>query len=259
MPTSFNGLKSTASARSAPEKLITKRLADLRWKLPQIVPAAANEQNGLRFHSSNYINNLSKSSNSLQVEIYGNGGDAAMRYLSVCSGHRGCIGCMATSRLAPCPCSQRSSLFVHGCCTHATAQRGLFTCRVRMTRHQKRSEASAPRPSATSLRCPPMAQSSMPEDFTHIGAEDVGASTFWPEEHLARLSSVAGKRAGLDDPAWQTSPSSLLDLLIGSGPYGWCGRTSPGVLSIDGGRTFGAFLHMLVPVRVWDRLPSSGR
>jgi hypothetical protein len=39
-----------------PEKLIAKRLADLCWKLPQIVPAAANEQNRLRFHSSNYIN-----------------------------------------------------------------------------------------------------------------------------------------------------------------------------------------------------------
>jgi hypothetical protein len=39
-----------------PEKLSAQRLADLRWKLPQIVPAAANEQNGLRFHSSNYIN-----------------------------------------------------------------------------------------------------------------------------------------------------------------------------------------------------------
>lgn len=39
-----------------PEKLIAKRLANLRWKLPQIVPAAANEQNGLHFHSSNYIN-----------------------------------------------------------------------------------------------------------------------------------------------------------------------------------------------------------
>ena len=51
-------------------------------------------------------------------------------------------------------------------------------------------------------------------------------STFWPEEHLASLSPSPG-----NERDWMTrvatSPSSLLDLLIDSGPYGWCGRTSP--------------------------------
>ncbi len=51
-------------------------------------------------------------------------------------------------------------------------------------------------------------------------------STFWPEEHLASLSpSPESERDWMMRVA--TSPSSLLDLLIDSGPYGWCGRTSP--------------------------------
>ena len=51
-------------------------------------------------------------------------------------------------------------------------------------------------------------------------------STFWPEEHLASLSpSPVSERGWMIRVA--TSPSSLLDLLIESGPYGWCGRTSP--------------------------------
>src|SRR5260370_38362864 len=51
-------------------------------------------------------------------------------------------------------------------------------------------------------------------------------STFWPEEHLASLSP-----SPVSEWDWMTrvatSPSSLLDLLVDSGPYGWCGRTSP--------------------------------
>jgi DNA (cytosine-5)-methyltransferase 1 len=51
-------------------------------------------------------------------------------------------------------------------------------------------------------------------------------STFWPEEHLASLSpSPVSERDWMTRVA--TSPSSLLNLLAGSGPYGWCGRTSP--------------------------------
>ena len=51
-------------------------------------------------------------------------------------------------------------------------------------------------------------------------------STFWPEAHLASLSpSPESERDWMMRVA--TSPSSLLDLLIGSGPYGWYGRTSP--------------------------------
>jgi hypothetical protein len=51
-------------------------------------------------------------------------------------------------------------------------------------------------------------------------------STFWPEEHLASLSpSPVSERDWMTRAA--TSPSSLLDLLVDSGPYGWCGRRSP--------------------------------
>ncbi len=51
-------------------------------------------------------------------------------------------------------------------------------------------------------------------------------STFWPEEDLASLSP-----SPVNERDWMilvaTSPSSLLDLLADSAPYGWCGRTSP--------------------------------
>src|ERR1700744_3777639 len=51
-------------------------------------------------------------------------------------------------------------------------------------------------------------------------------STFWPEEHLASLSpSPVSERDWMTRVA--TSPSSLLDLLADSAPYGWYGRTSP--------------------------------
>ena len=51
-------------------------------------------------------------------------------------------------------------------------------------------------------------------------------STFWQEEHLARLSpSPENERGWMIRVA--TSPSSLLGLLIDSGPYGWSGRTCP--------------------------------
>src|SRR5579875_2023766 len=60
-------------------------------------------------------------------------------------------------------------------------------------------------------------------------------SPFWPEEHLASLSpSPENERDWMTRVA--TSPSSLLDLLIDCGPYGWCGRTSPAScrLTMDG-------------------------
>src|ERR1700687_2024868 len=51
-------------------------------------------------------------------------------------------------------------------------------------------------------------------------------STFWPEAHLASLSpSPVSERDWMTRVA--TSPSSLLDLLVDSGPYGWGGRKSP--------------------------------
>jgi len=56
-------------------------------------------------------------------------------------------------------------------------------------------------------------------DFTKIGADDVGAIDLLAGGTPCQSFSVAGKRAGLDDPRG--------NLTIDSGPYGWCGRTSP--------------------------------
>lgn len=51
-------------------------------------------------------------------------------------------------------------------------------------------------------------------------------STFWSEEHLARISqSPVSERDWMVTVA--TSPSNFLGLLIARGPDGWSGRTSP--------------------------------
>ena len=51
-------------------------------------------------------------------------------------------------------------------------------------------------------------------------------STFWSEEHLAKISQSL-----VSEPEWMeivvNSPLSSLDLLRDSGPDGWSGRTSP--------------------------------
>ena len=60
-------------------------------------------------------------------------------------------------------------------------------------------------------------------------------STFWPEEHLARLSlSPENEQDWMTRVA--TSRLSLLDLLIELGPLGWFGRTCPAFcrLTADG-------------------------
>src|SRR5580692_12599982 len=85
---------------------------------------------------------------------------------------------------------------------------------------------SARQPFATLLLCPPMARSSTPATSQRLELRMLEQSTFWPEEHLASLSpSPVSERDWMTRVA--TSPSSLLDLLADSGPYGWCGRTSP--------------------------------
>jgi DNA (cytosine-5)-methyltransferase 1 len=82
-------------------------------------------------------------------------------------------------------------------------------------------------------------------DFTKIGAEHVGTIDLLAGGTPCQSFSVAGKRAGLDDPRGNLTIefARLADRLR---PLWVVWENVPGVLSIDDGRTFGAFLRMLV-------------
>jgi DNA (cytosine-5)-methyltransferase 1 len=82
-------------------------------------------------------------------------------------------------------------------------------------------------------------------DFTKIGKEDVGTIDLLAGGTPCQSFSVAGKRAGLDDPRGNLTIefARLADRLR---PLWLVWENVPGVLSIDDGRTFGAFLRMLV-------------
>ena len=82
-------------------------------------------------------------------------------------------------------------------------------------------------------------------DFTRIGADDVGTIDLLAGGTPCQSFSVAGKRAGLDDPRGNLTIefARLADRLR---PTWLVWENVPGVLSIDDGRTFGAFLGMLV-------------
>jgi DNA (cytosine-5)-methyltransferase 1 len=82
-------------------------------------------------------------------------------------------------------------------------------------------------------------------DFTKIGKEDVGTIDLLVGGTPCQSFSIAGKRAGLDDPRGNLTIefARLADRLR---PVWLVWENVPGVLSIDGGRTFGAFLGMLV-------------
>jgi DNA (cytosine-5)-methyltransferase 1 len=82
-------------------------------------------------------------------------------------------------------------------------------------------------------------------DFTKIGKDDVGAIDLLAGGTRCQSFSVAGKRGGLDDPRGNLTIefARLADRLR---PLWVVWENVPGILSIDGGRTFGAFLRMLV-------------
>ena len=82
-------------------------------------------------------------------------------------------------------------------------------------------------------------------DFTQIGKQHVGAIDLLAGGTPCQSFSVAGKRAGLDDPRGNLTIefARLADRLR---PAWLVWENVPGVLSIDDGRTFGAFLRMLV-------------
>ena len=82
-------------------------------------------------------------------------------------------------------------------------------------------------------------------DFTRIGVADVGAIDLLAGGTPCQSFSVAGKRAGLDDPRGNLT-IEFARLAGRLRPLWLVWENVPGVLSIDGGRTFGAFLGMLV-------------
>ena len=82
-------------------------------------------------------------------------------------------------------------------------------------------------------------------DFTKIGADDVGAIDLLAGGTPCQSFSVAGKRAGLDDARGNLTIEFAR--LAGRLRPAWLvWENVPGVLSIDGGRTFGTFLGMLL-------------
>jgi DNA (cytosine-5)-methyltransferase 1 len=82
-------------------------------------------------------------------------------------------------------------------------------------------------------------------DFTRIGKQDVGTIDLLAGGTPCQSFSIAGLRAGLDDPRGNLTIefARLADRLR---PTWLVWENVPGVLSIDDGRTFGAFLGMLV-------------
>ncbi len=82
-------------------------------------------------------------------------------------------------------------------------------------------------------------------DFTKIGADDVGTIDLLAGGTPCQSFSIAGKRAGLDDARGNLTLefARLADRLR---PLWLVWENVPGVLSIDGGQTFGAFLSLLV-------------
>lgn len=82
-------------------------------------------------------------------------------------------------------------------------------------------------------------------DFTKIGKEDVGTIDLLAGGTPCQSFSVAGKRAGLDDPRGNLT-IEFARLAGRLRPLWLVWENVPGVLSIDDGRTFGAFLGMLV-------------
>ena len=82
-------------------------------------------------------------------------------------------------------------------------------------------------------------------DFTPIEADDVGTIDLLAGGTPCQSFSIAGKRAGLDDARGNLTIefARLADQLR---PTWLVWENVPGVLSIDEGRTFGAFLRILV-------------
>lgn len=167
-----------------------------------------------------------------------------MRYLSVCSG-------IEAVSVAWQPLGWRPAMF---------AEIDPFCCWLLCSRHGASRPIHMPSPNDAATRKEAKQRAAairnivaLPADgavinagdFTHIGAGDVGAIDLLAGGTPCQSFSVAGLRAGLDDPRGNLTIefARLADRLR---PLWLVWENVPGVLSIDDGRTFGAFVGMLV-------------
>jgi DNA (cytosine-5)-methyltransferase 1 len=166
-----------------------------------------------------------------------------MRYLSVCSG-------IEAVSVAWQPLGWRPAMFaeIDPFCAWVLNARYSVTRPVHMpspntaeTRKEARQRAAAIRNVAALPT-----QGAIPNfgDFTRIGADDCGAIDLLAGGTPCQSFSIAGKRAGLDDPRGNLT-IEFAQLAGRVRPLWLVWENVPGVLSIDGGWTFGAFLGML--------------
>src|SRR6266568_657531 len=167
-----------------------------------------------------------------------------MRYLSVCSG-------IEAVTVAWQPLGWRAVMFAEidpFCARVLQARYGaarpihMPSPNVADTRREARQRAAAIR---NVIALP--TQGAIPNfgDFTRIGADDCGAIDLLAGGTPCQSFSIAGKRAGLDDARGNLT-IEFARLAGRLRPLWLVWENVPGILSIDGGRTFGGFLGMLV-------------
>ena len=166
-----------------------------------------------------------------------------MRYLSICSG-------IEAVSVAWAPLGWQPAMFAEidpFCCSLLSSRHGASRP-LRMpsptdaaTRKDARQRAAAIR---NVLTLPTIGSVPNFGDFTKIGKADVGTIDLLAGGTPCQSFSIAGKRAGLDDPRGNLTIefARLADRLR---PVWLVWENVVGVLSIDDGRTFGAFLGIL--------------
>jgi len=167
-----------------------------------------------------------------------------MRYLSVCSG-------IEAASVAWQPLGWQPAMFaeIDPFCAWLLRSRHGASRPMHMpsphdakTRKEAKQRAAAIR---NIVALPPLGSVPNFGDFTKIGAADVGAIDLLAGGTPCQSFSIAGKRAGLDDPRGNLT-IEFARLAGRLRPLWLVWENVPGVLSIDDGRTFGAFLGMLV-------------
>jgi DNA (cytosine-5)-methyltransferase 1 len=167
-----------------------------------------------------------------------------MRYLSVCSG-------IEAVSVAWQPLGWKPAMFaeIDPFCCWLLRSRYRASRPVHMPSPQSASDRKEARRRAAAIRnviaLPADGDIVNAGDFTKIGKEDVGTIDLLAGGTPCQAFSVAGKRAGLDDPRGNLTIefARLADRLR---PLWVVWENVPGILSIDGGRTFGAFLGLMV-------------
>ncbi len=167
-----------------------------------------------------------------------------MRYLSVCSG-------IEAASVAWQPLGWEPAMFaeIDPFCCWLLRSRYSASRPVHMPSPHEASDRKEARRRAAAIRnivaLPTDGAVINAGDFTKIGKQDVGTIDLLAGGTPCQSFSIAGKRAGLDDPRGNLTIefARLADRLR---PLWVVWENVPGVLSIDDGRTFGAFLGMLV-------------